>query len=175
MAIYTVSPDLLRNIEKGQEIYFTDILFVISQKNNHFKVAKDKKGIVFDAYASIEENKETIATWLNLMACQPASFEPIDIDISNLKCEEIMFLKVCKETQNHNKLICYSTQNIKKHSCTNNIVNFENKAIQILDRDQARQELTQNQKAGDTNYISGSQVAMHGSSITESENKLKDK
>lgn len=54
MAIYTVSPDLLRNIEKGQEIYFTDILFVFAQKNNHFKVAKDKNGIVIDTYASIK-------------------------------------------------------------------------------------------------------------------------
>ena len=175
MAIYTVSPDLLRNIEKGQEFYFTDILFVFAQKNNHFKVAKDKKGVVIDKYASIEENKESIATWLNFMACQPATFEPVEVDVSNLNCEETMFLKVCKETQNHNKLIYYSTQNIKKHNCKNNIITFENKAIQILDRDQARQELTPSLKSGDTNYISGSQVAMHGSNITESDNKQNDR
>lgn len=109
------------------------------------------------------------------MACQPATFEPVDVDVSMLTCEETMFLKVCKETQNHNKLIYYSTQNIKKHTCTNNVISFENKAIQILDRDQARQELTPSLKSGDTNYITGSQVAMHGSNIIKSENKQNDK
>jgi hypothetical protein len=169
MAIYTVSPDLLRNIEKDEGVYFSDILFVFTNRANIFKVSKDKKGDIINCYQSIKENGDTIKTWLDLMSFKPSPFEVIDVDISGIECEETKFLKLCKETQNQNKFILYSTQNIKKYSCNNNTVNFENKAIQILDRDQARQELTPIQKGGDT-FIN-SQVAQHGSQINESENK----
>lgn len=46
MAVYTVSPDLLRNVEKDEGIYFTDILFTFTQRTNSFKVSRDIGGEV---------------------------------------------------------------------------------------------------------------------------------
>lgn len=167
MIVYTVSPDLLKNIDKEEGIYFSDILFVFSQKNNSFKAAKDKKGNILDIYTAIEKNKEIIATWLHLMTCQPSTFESIEVDLTNIDCEETIFMKICKETKNQKKFILYSQQNLRKHNCINNIVNFEDQAIEILDRDQARHELTAS-KTGDV-YIN-SQVAKNNSQINDSKN-----
>jgi hypothetical protein len=72
MAVYTISPDLLRNIEKDEGVYFTDILFVFAQRTNSFKVSKDKNGEVINSYLAIEENGETIKTWLDLMSFKPS-------------------------------------------------------------------------------------------------------
>jgi len=168
MAVYTVSPDLLRNIEKDEGIYFTDILFVFTQRNNPFKVSKDKNGDIIKSYMDIKENGETIKTWLDLMSFKPSPFEPIDVDLSSIVCEETKFMKVCKETKSQNKLILYTQQNITKHKCENRIVLFEDTAIQILDRDEARQELTSAPNVGDT-YIN-SQVAKQNSQINKSKN-----
>jgi hypothetical protein len=78
-------------------------------------------------------------------------------------------LKVCKETKNTNKLILYSQQNIKNHKCEKSLIIFEETAIQILDRDEARLELTSVPISGDT--IINSQVAKHNSQINKSKNK----
>lgn len=142
MVVYTISPDLLRSIGKEEGIYFTDILFVFSQKTNSIKAAKDKTGSIIDIYSNIENNKETIATWLHLMTCLPCTFETIDIDINDISCEETKFLKICKETKNNKKLILYTSQNLIKYQTNNNTILFENQTIEILDRDQARFELT---------------------------------
>ena len=169
MSIYTITPDLLRNIEKDESFYMTDILFVFTNRSNTYKVSKDNNGEVINCYESITNNGEIIKTWLDLMSFKPSPFETIDVDLGGIQCEETKFLKICKETQNYNKLILYSSQNIRNYICNNNIVQFENKAIQILDRDQARQELAPMQKIGDT-YIN-SQVAQNGSQINDSVNK----
>jgi hypothetical protein len=169
MAVYTISPDLLRNIEKDEGVYFTDILFIFTQRTNPFKVSKDKNGDVINSYLAIERNGETIKTWLDLMSFKPSPFELIDVDLSHIDCEETRFMKICKETKSQNKLILYTHQNLKEHFCEKDIVIFENVAIQVLDRDQARQELTVVADSGDT-YIN-SQVAKQNSQINRSRNK----
>lgn len=168
MSVYTISPDLLRNIEKDEGIYFTDILFVFTQRSNPYKVSRDKNGEVINCYESIEENAFTIKTWLDLMSFKPSPFETIDIDISRIDCEEAKFLKLCKETKSQNKFILYSQQNLKKHDCEDRVVMFEDTAIMVYDRDLARQELCE-VKSGDT-YIN-SQVAKDNSQIYKSKNK----
>ncbi len=168
MTVYTVSPDLLKNVEKDEGIYFTDILFTFTQRTNSFKVSKDKGGEVIKSYLAIEKNGETIKTWLDLMSFKPSPFEPIDVDLSNISCEESKFMKLCKETKNQNKLILYSQQNLTKHKCENNLVTFEGVELRILDRDDARNELSLVEK-GDT-FIN-SIVAKNSSSISNAKNK----
>jgi len=168
MAVFTISPDLLRNIDKCEGVYFSDILFVFTIRSNAFKVTKDKKGEVINCYQSIKQNGDLIKTWLDLMSFSPSPFESIDVDLDSISCEETKFLKICKETKSQNKLILYSQQNLKNHNCDNNIIMFEEKAIEVLDRDQARQALTISPKTGDT-YIN-SQVAKNNSQINDSEN-----
>jgi hypothetical protein len=174
MVVYTISPDLLRNIEKEEGIYFTDILFVFTHKNNAFKAAKDKNGSVIDTYTAIDKNQEIIATWLHLMTCQPTTFESIDIDLTDIVCEETKFMKVCKATKNQNKLIIYTQQNLTKHNCVNSIVEFEETVIKILDRDEAKLELAELGIKGDTynigDIIQNSQVAKGNSQINKSKN-----
>ncbi|HZY36729.1 MAG TPA: hypothetical protein VFE53_08785 [Mucilaginibacter sp.] len=168
MSVYTISPDLLRNIEKEEGVYFTDILFVFTQRNNHFKVSRDKKGHVIDAYLKIVPNADIIKTWLDLMSFKPSTFEHIDVSFKDIDCEETKFFKLCKETKDQNKIIYYSAQNIKKYNCTDHLVYFEETAITVLDRDLAKQELNQSNKNGDT-YIN-SQVAKGNSNINKSTN-----
>jgi riboflavin synthase alpha subunit len=155
MGVYTVSPDLLRNIEKDDGIYLTDILFVFTQRANTFKIAKDRKGEVINCYQSIKANGEIIKT--------------IDVELDGLDCEETKFVKICKETQSQNKLITYTHQNLKKHSCRGGVVTFEGTDITVLDRDEAKQELTVVPKSGDT-FIN-SQVAQNNSRIVDSTNE----
>jgi len=169
MSVYTISPDLLRNIEKDESIYISDILFVFTTRGNNFKVSKDKNGDVLNTYKSINNNGDIIRTWLDLMSYKPSTFEDIDVDLSQIECEETKFLKVCKEVKTQNKLIMYSHQNLKKFDCPNKTVHFENKLITILDKDEAKNELTNTTIiSGDT--IINSQVAKGGSEIKDSEN-----
>jgi hypothetical protein len=169
MAVYTISPDLLRNIEKEEGVYFTDILFVFTNRANPNRVAKDKNGDVINSYLAIENNSDIIKTWLDLMSFKPSPFEPIDVDISQIDCEERKFLKVCKETNGQNNFILYSPQNLKRFKCVNNIVLFEETAIRVLDRDEAKTEFLPISSTGDT-YIN-SQVAKQNSQIVKSDNK----
>jgi len=169
MAVYTVSPDLLRNIEKDEGVYFTDILFVFAQRANTFKVSKDRNGDVIRTYESIEENGEVIKTWLDLMSFKPSPFESIDVDLTGILCEETKFMKMCKETRSQSHLILYTRQNLTKHVCVDNVVVFEDTAIRVLDRDEARLALTPTTISGDT-YIN-SQVAKDNSEIKGSQNR----
>lgn len=169
MSVYTISPDLLKHIDRDEGVYFTDILFVFTQRNNPFKVAKDKDGHVIDAYQRIDKNSEVIKTWLDLMTFKPSTFETIDVNLGEIDCEETMFVKICKETKGQNKLIVYTIQNLKKFECQESIIYFEDTAIQVLDRDVAKGELLVVEKKGDNYY--NSQVAKEGSQIIKSQNK----
>lgn len=169
MSVYTISPDLLRNIEKDEGIYMTDILFVFTTRGNNFKVSKDRNGDVINSYREINNNGDIIRTWLDLMSFKPSPFYDVDVDLSQILCEETRFMKVCKEVKIQNKLIMYSHQNLKKYDCPNKQVNFENKIITVLDKDEAKNELTKTTLIGGDTIIN-SQVAKGGSNIKDSEN-----
>jgi len=169
MSVYTISSDLLKSIESGEGVYLTDILFVFTNRSNPYKVAKDKGGHIIDLYQKVQNNGDIIKTWLDLMSFKPSPFETIDVDLKGIESEEIVFLKLCKETKSQNKLIVYTIQNINAHVCENCIVYFEGTSIHILDRDLARGELVDADRGGDT-YIN-SQVTQGNSQINKSENK----
>lgn len=168
MTIFTVAPDLLRNIEEGEYVFFSDILFVFSQQSNPFRVTKDKNGDVISIYSGIKENADIIKTWLDLMANKPSPFEKIDIDISDIECEETKFVKICKETKGQNQIIFYSRQNIRKFICESNIIQFEGKSLTVFDKFEAQQHLTKTDNST-INYIN-SQIAKDGSQINDSTN-----
>ena len=167
---YTITPNLLSNIEKGETIYFTDILFPFTQRNNPIKVAKDKKGEVIKEYQKISKNADIIKTWLELMSFNPSPFEKIEVDIGNIKCIETKFIELCSKTIGSNNLIVYSSQLIKKFNCEENKINYNDRIINVLDRDFARQELNPKSTVQNT-IISNSQIAQGNSQISDSENK----
>lgn len=165
--VYTILPDLLRNVKRTEGMYLTDILFVFSQKTNTFKVTRDINGDVLEIYKSIIENGEIIKTWLELMSYVPNSFEIINVDVSDIPEEETKFIKLCKETIGQNKIIVYSKQNIQNHTFKGPYIIFEDKAITVLDRDEAREELNY-PPAGNNNTYINSQVAQNNSQINKS-------
>lgn len=167
MPIFTVSPDLLENIEEEEKIYLRDILFVFTNSGTQYKVAKDKKSEIIDIYRSIENNADIIKTWLELMSYQPARFEKIDVDLSDITCKETKFIELCNSTLNNKDLIVYSKQNFQKFICNNDFIEYKNQQIKVLDKDDANSILNNKQQ---TNFIIQSQVAMNGSQINESNN-----
>jgi len=168
MSIYTILPDFFSKVEKEEGVYFSDILFVFTQRGNSFKVTKDKKGEVISIYSSIKENADIIKSWLEMMSFKPSTFEKIDVDISGIDCMETKFVKICKETKGVNKLIVYTRQNIRKFKCENNILTYEGTDITVLDKDDAHIELSKTVNKGDV--IINSQVAKDGSQINKSKN-----
>ncbi|MCC9073699.1 hypothetical protein LNQ49_19140 [Flavobacterium sp. F-65] len=167
MSLYTISPDFLSSINKDEQAYLSNILFVFSNKNNTFKVTKDRNSDIISIYQAIQQNADIIKTWLECMSFSPNTFEKIDVDISNIACMETKFIKVCKETKANNNLIVYSTQNISKFNCLDKIIDYEGVNIKIFDRDDANLELNQNIN---NVYITNSQVATNGSKIIKSKN-----
>lgn len=168
MSLYTISPDFLTNINKDEQVYLSNILFIFSNRNNSFKVTKDRNGEVISIYQAIQQNADIIKTWLEFMSFSPSTFEKIDVDISTITCMETKFVKICKETKANNNLIVYSTQNISKFNCLDKKIDYEGVSIKIFDRDDANVELNQN--ASNT-YITNSQVANNGSKIIKSKNE----
>lgn len=167
MSIFTVSPDLLENIEEDEKIYLREILFVFTNSGTQYKVAKDKKSEILDIYKSIQNNADFIKVWLELMSFQPARFEKIDVDLSSIDCSETKFLELCHATNNNKDLIVYSKQNLKKHICNNSLVEYKGNQIKILDKDDANLILNNKQQS---NTFIQSQVAMNGSQIIDSNN-----
>ena len=170
MSVFTVSPYLLENIEEDEKVYLSDILFVFTQRNTTFKVAKDKNGEILDIYKGINNNAEIIKIWLDLMSFKPAKFEKIDIDLSDIVCVESKFFELCSYTNNTKNLIVYSKQNILKFQCINNIVNYNDINISILDRDDANAVLNSPVTITTQNNYVNSQIASHGSQISDSNN-----
>ena len=169
MSVFTITPDFFRNIQEDERNYFSNILFVFTNKTNEFKVSKDINGEILNIYKDIKENGEVIKTWLDLMSFTPSSFEKINVDISKIDCYDTKFLKLCKETRGFNNLIVYSLQNITKFKCEENKIKFEETLISIYDRDTASIELNKNKS--EIIKIKKSQVALGGSTIKKSKNK----
>lgn len=164
---YTLSSELLKKVKIDEPIYLTDILLIFTQRGNPYKISCDLNDVVINLYKAVEQNKEFISLWLNLMSFNPKPFEYIDIDITDELCDETKFLKLCRATNGSKNLIVYSNQCITTHSIQNELVNFENDYIRILDRDTARTELNQ-VVSGDT--IINSIVAKNNSNVNDCEN-----
>ena len=169
MSIFTISPDLLNGIEEDEQVYFTDILFIFTQKNSKYKVAKDRNGEILDRYRGIEKNADTIKVWLEFMSFKPSKFEKVNIELSDIACEETKFFHLCANTKNSKEIIMYSKQNIKKFECHNDIVNYNNISVKVFDRDEAKSLFFESITI--QNNYNNSQVANNVSTITDSNNK----
>lgn len=169
--VYTISPALLREIEIDELYYFTDLLNIFAQRSSPYKVAMDKKKVALRDYAEIiNHNTPLIKHWLECMSFMPSPFERIETDIEHIKCEEQRYLTLCKVTISQKKLIVYSKQNIQKYKCENNLVNFEDIPISILDKDDAVNEFTIKNNTTNNTFIN-SQIAQGQSKIKDSKNK----
>jgi hypothetical protein len=167
--VYTISPDIIRSIEKDEMYYFTDLLYVIAQRKSPFKIAIDNKSIVIEDYKSIDNhNRHLIKSWLDLMSFKPSPFEKVNIELKGINCEETRYLTLCKNTVSQQKIIFYSKQNINRYKCVLDIIDFEETEIKVLDKDDAIQEFSNSEKGNI--HIEKSQIALDGSQIIKSKN-----
>ena len=156
--IYTISLDFLENIEEGEEHYYTSILFQLANEMNPFKVAVDKNKEILDIYRNVKTNPEIISTWLDHMSYSPfPAFELIPVDLSTEINIDNKFMILCSAIKGNRQMIVYSIQNVHLDVDCNNCVEFQGKQIKLLDKDEARIRLNQNNVV--YNNYNNSQVA----------------
>ena len=71
--VFTISLDLLENIDKSEIGYYYKILYQFPNEFNSFKVAKDRDGEIFNIYQNVTNNPEYIKVWLDFMANSSSS------------------------------------------------------------------------------------------------------
>lgn len=139
MAVYTVSPCLMRHNGDNDLRYIRDVLFMFV--NREHKVAIDNNGCVLDIYNNIPDHDGIIHAWLNLMGYKPTRFESVLVDLSLLQNEEDKFLTLCKDTKGQHKMIVYSIQNLQCKVDKRNCTSKDGIIIELFDRDGAVDEL----------------------------------
>lgn len=142
MSIFTISSLFLSKIESNHHF---DILLDFTKTDNPLKVAIDDDGFIIDQYrnAILANDKfaETLKWWLDYMSNENPKFEYICVIPPEYKTHSIHpFFYVAKEVEGDKILIVYSKRECKgictiKGKCGE----FENRQIQIYDRDEARQ------------------------------------
>ncbi len=139
MAIYTISPCVMRDCEPDDFICYSNLLFTFIQGPH--KVAIDNDGSVIDIYSSIEQHRDIIQTWLQLMSNTPNRFEKIPIKIVDIPNEFRKFLMLCKATKGQHRIIVNSMQGLDCEVGIDNSVEVEGTKVRILDRLEAEQEI----------------------------------
>ena len=143
--VFTISLDLLENIDKSEIGYYYKILYQFPNEFNSFKVAKDKDGEIFNIYQNVTNNPEYIKVWLDFMAnSSSSSFEKINVSIKDEDTDENKLKKLCSNVRGDKKMIVYSLQNISEPIDTDNQVEYNNVKIKLLDRDEATLILNSN-------------------------------
>ncbi len=139
MAVYTISPCLMRNMGQNELYFFRSILFPFV--NSCHKVALDQDGVVLSIYSAIEHNQDIIQTWLNLMSYTPSRFETIPVALNDIQDECSKFLYLCRYTKGQHKMIVDSIQKLNCVVGDDNCVVVENEKVKVLDKNEAVGEL----------------------------------
>lgn len=139
MAVYTISPCIMRDSEPNDFLCYSNLLFTFT--HGPHKVAIDKDGSIIDIYSRIEQHKDIIQTWLQLMSNTPRRFEKIPVNILDITDEFGKFLVLCKATKGQHKIIVNSIQNLDCEVDDDNCVDVDGVKVKILDRMEAEQEI----------------------------------
>jgi len=131
--IYTISLDLLKNIEK---YYYSEILFQFSNGKNGFKIAKDKDNEIFEIYGRVKRYSEYIKIWLDLMSYSKCSFETIPVSIKDENNDDEKLLKLCSHVAGSKKMVVYSLQNLPYPIDADKCIEYNGNKIRLLDRDE---------------------------------------
>lgn len=150
MAIYTVSPCIMRDSDPNDFFSYRNLLFSFLQGPH--RVAIDRDGHVLDIYSKIELHQDIIQTWLQLMSYPPCRFEKIPVEIKNVPDECKKFLVLCKSTKGQHKMIVNSLQNLKCEVDDNNCVDIDGSMVKILDRMEAGSEICK-QTVSNTDFL----------------------
>lgn len=151
MAIYTISDCILNEMEAEDIYYWIKLLFPLAEGKH--KVAQDRNGLIFSYYTP--KNKEIMHTWLSFMSYKPSHFELIPIDLAPIP-EGEKFIALCAATNGTKKMIVNSIPSFPFDLDEENIIDYNNKPVKILDKDEAIDEITPQTV---TNEINNSVIA----------------
>lgn len=147
MNLFVISPCLLSNIDTKTKTHYTSILNVFADTEKPQKVAIDKNNKLLTLYENIAVERKDVSLmgWLRLMSKVPDSFERI-VDVKKqFANDKELCLFVCKHIVNKRKpMIVWSRQAFAEFNFTvENEVEYEGSLILLLDRDEAKNVLSE--------------------------------
>lgn len=147
MAIYTLSINYIDWVKENKS-HLLNVFFKFPNPECVHKAAIDKSNRLLDHYSKSAKENNDLFTWLDYMSRDPSCFEKIDIDIPENTLEEEMYLMIAFATKPNSKIIVCSHQYWKNHCYLNkcNKILYKNNEIEILDKDEAYQELNPEEK-----------------------------
>lgn len=143
MAVYTVSLNLLEELDKTEMEYFGSILYCFTNKENLAKLAVDKNRIILSKYRDIQNNASFIKCWLDLLSYIDSKIEIIDIDLTFIENPEELCLALCGKTNGAKKLIVHSFSSFCNKINENDYIEYDGSKIKVLDKDRAKKELNE--------------------------------
>jgi len=167
MAVYTLSLNFLNNLETNEQSYITNIMFCFVNTYNTAKIAVDRDKLILTKYREISKYRDTIKTWIDLLANIPSSMEKCNVDISNIENSDEMCLALCNATNGCRKLIVHSKSLFPMNINDDGCVIYKGNNIHIIDKDDAANEIN----ALYIMQIENSIVA--GGNVENSKNKVK--
>ena len=166
MEVYTVSLNLLENIQESEMEYLACILFNFTNREQLPKLAVDTKKIILSKYRDVNKHRDVIRVWIDMLSNIPSSIEQVNVDLEQYQDNEQMCLALCSHTKGSKNMIVYSLASLNANVDDDNCVTHDGCRIKILDRDEARKVLNERRVI----YINNSQVA--GRDIKKSSNTI---
>lgn len=159
---YTISGDVLENIEENDCHYWRNLLFQLFYSDK--KIAKDSEGHIFDIYRAVTKNREMLNQWINIGCYKPSKFVNVDLRISQIKNNEEKFIALCAATKGERLLVVDDIQ-ASSFVKQDNTIEYKGSSINVIDKDAAVIDITQSRTV---NNITNSIVA--GGNIEKSNN-----
>lgn len=140
MAVYTVSLNLLENLEDSEKPYMVSILFRLANDTQPDKIAVDKKMIIFTRYREAScKFPDSVKTWLDFLSYAPSSLvEKIDVDLEGIDDSEEICLRLCSKTKGAKQMIVHSLGLVNADIDEDNCTIYNGCRIRILDKDEAK-------------------------------------
>lgn len=146
MGLYTLTNNLIENIESSDIYLFGSVLGVFNNIMSGHKLAIDKNKVALGIYTQAHVNEDVrqyYATWLQLFSevlDKVCEFVPVELDDS-IGSDEA-FLKIASSINGKRNLIVYSRNNNCPYRCNDrNEIVFNGITINTLDKDEASIEL----------------------------------
>lgn len=148
MAIFTLSKNYIEGV-CANDSQLHNVILKFANPDSPHKAAMDKSKVLYKVYVELSKTNNDLQTWLDWMSrAKESKFEIINIDLSNINCEEEIYLKLASATNKDKKVIVNSHQFWSKFVYLPNSskISYNGCEIEILDKTEALKELTTQNK-----------------------------